>query len=132
MQQNDLDSKLKSMPFIRDACDLDVLLFFYRHPTSLLTSEQLVAAIGYKPVLIAASLDGLVEAGLLRRSLNPSQVARLYVLEMGRLSDDQLLTLLKIAATRTEREQLMRLLRAAPDGAPAADLQDSVPTGKTD
>ena len=36
----DLRSMLDRIRGIRDASDLDLLLFFYRHPRALLTSEQ--------------------------------------------------------------------------------------------
>ena len=54
---------------IRQACDLDLLLFFHRHPCALLTGEQLVAFVGYDRERVAKSLDGLIEAGHLKRSL---------------------------------------------------------------
>ena len=34
---------LSRAPIIRSACDLDLLVFFHRHPRVLLTSEQLAA-----------------------------------------------------------------------------------------
>jgi len=58
-------SVLDRLPSVQHACDLDLLLFFSRHPRALLTSEQLVAYLGYDRDRIALSLDGLIEAGLL-------------------------------------------------------------------
>jgi DNA-binding IclR family transcriptional regulator len=100
---------------IRHACDLDLLLFFYRHPRALLTDEQLVASLGYDREQVAKSLDGLIEAGLLTRSQNPSHTARLYVLELGSLPGGLLSSFLKIVATRAGREEVMRLLRPGTD-----------------
>jgi hypothetical protein len=100
---------------IRHACDLDLLLFFYRHPRALLTDEQLVASLGYDREQVAKSLDGLIEAGLLTRSQNPSHTARLYVLELGSLPGGLLSSFLKIVATRPGREEAMRLLRPGTD-----------------
>ena len=95
---------------IRHACDLDLLLFFYRHPRAILTDERLVTVLGYNGAQVAKSLDGLIEAGLLTRSQNPSHAARLYVLELGGVDGRPLSTLLEIAATREGRRELLRLL----------------------
>jgi hypothetical protein len=94
------------------ACDLDLLLFFYRHPRALLTGEQLVVYLGYDREQVAKSLEGLIEAGLVTRSQNPSHSARLYVLDPGTLPDGLLFSFLKIAATRQGRQEVMRLLRS--------------------
>ena len=123
MSTQDLRSLLDRIPGIRHACDLDLLLFFYRHPCTLLTSEQLVAFAGYDCERVARSLDGLIEAGLLTRSPNPAHAARLYVLELGGLPDDLLASLLKIAATRQGRQDVMRLLEPGPNGAPVAGVR---------
>ena len=110
MRTQGLRSTLDRIRGIRDACDLDLLLFFYRHPLALLTSEQIVAFVGYDRERVVKSLDGLIEAGLLTRSPNPAHAARLYVLELGGLPGALLASLLKIAATRQGRQDVMRLL----------------------
>ena len=115
MDTANLRSLIERIPSIRHPCDLDVLLFFYRHPASLLTSEQLVSLVGYERKLVASTLDGLIGAGLLSRSLNPSLAARrLYELQTEAAANSGLLALLKIAATRPGRQELIRLLRASP------------------
>lgn len=101
---------LDRIPGLRHACDLDLLLFFYRHPRALLTGEHLVAYLGYDHDQAAKSLEGLIEAGLVSRSQNPSYTARLYVLELDALPGDLLSAFLKIAATRPGRQEVMRLL----------------------
>ncbi|HYN12693.1 MAG TPA: helix-turn-helix domain-containing protein [Burkholderiales bacterium] len=111
---------LDRIPGIRNACDLDLLLFFYRHPSALLTVEQLVAYLGHERERVATSLDGLIEAGLLTRSKNPSQAARLYILELHGLPGGQVSSFLQIAATRQGRIEALRLLGAAPDHAKIA------------
>jgi hypothetical protein len=105
---------------IRHPCDLDLLLFFYRHPRALLTSEQLVAYLGYDRERVEKSLDGLIEAGLLTRSQSTytSHAAHLYVLELRGPDGALLASLLKIAATRQGRQDVMRLLESGPNGAP--------------
>lgn len=110
---------------IRHACDLDLLLFFHRHPRALLTGEQLVVYLGRDREQVAKSLDGLIEAGLVTRSQGPPHTARLYVLELGALpgAGGLLSSFLKIAATRQGRLEVMRLLGSGPGGAPVARLR---------
>ena len=123
----DISAVLKRIPGVRHACDLDLLLFFYRHPNALLTSEQIVAYVGYPRERIATSLDGLIEAGFLTRSQNPSHAARLYVLELDSLPDGLLTSLLKVAATREGRQQILRLLDGRTNRFPGARLRRRAP-----
>ena len=102
---------------IREACDLDLLLFFYRHPRALLTGDQLVAYLGYDRERIEDSIEGLIEAGLLTRSQNPARAARLYVLELDGVPGGLLSSLARIAATREGRQDAMRRLGSPPDRA---------------
>ena len=108
---------------IRHACDLDLLLFFYRHPRALLTGERLVTVLGYDGEQVAKSLDGLIEAGLLTRSQNPSHAARLYVLELGGVHGGPLSALLEIAATSEGRRELLRLLQPGANHVTSAGVQ---------
>jgi hypothetical protein len=123
MGMQDLRSMLERIRSVRHACDLDLLLFFYRHSRALLTSEQLVAYLGYDRERVAKSLDGLIEAGLLTGSENRSRAARLYVLELGALPASVVSSLLKIAATRQGRQEVLRLLQSGSDHAPGAGLR---------
>src|SRR5262245_36758212 len=59
-------------------CDLDLLLFFYRHPTALMASDAIAAFAGYDMAQVAKSLDVLVRLRVLRRTLNPTHIGRLY------------------------------------------------------
>lgn len=122
MATQDLRSIFDRIRGIRHACDLDLLLFFNRHPCALLTSEQIVAYLGYDREQVAKSLDGLIEAGLLTRSQNPPHAARLYVLELGGASGGLLCSLLRIASTRQGRQDAKRLLESGPGRAPSAGL----------
>jgi DNA-binding MarR family transcriptional regulator len=115
----DLRSMLERIRGIRHARDLDLLVFFHRHPCALLTGEQLVAYVGYDREQVAKSLDGLIEAGLLTRFQNPSHTARLYELKLEAVPGGLLLSLLKIAATRQGRLEVMRLLGSGPGRAPS-------------
>ena len=111
---------------VQHACDLDLLLFFSRHPRALLTSEQLVAYLGYDRDRVALSLDGLIEGGLLTRSQNPSHATRLYVLGQGTFQDGGLAALLKIAATREGRLRVLQLLTSGPPRPPIAVLRRGI------
>src|SRR5262249_49701590 len=114
---------------IRDACDLDVLLFFHRHPRSLLTSEQLVAYLGYDREQVAKSVDRLIETGLLNRSQNPAHAARLYVLEHRGPSVGSLRSLLRFASTREGRRDVIRLLQPNDDRGPTGSAGGRPPGG---
>jgi hypothetical protein len=112
MTTQDLRSILDRFQDIRLACDLDLLLFFYRHPRALLTSEQIVAYLGYGAEQVAKSLEGLIEAGFLTRSQSPSHAAQLYTLELG--GDlGPLSSLLRIASTREGRLDVKQLLESS-------------------
>jgi hypothetical protein len=126
MTTQDLRTLLDRIRGIRHACDLDLLLFFYRHPRALLTGELLVTHLGYDPEQVGKSLDGLMEAGLVTRSQNPSYTARLYVLELDALPEGLLLSFLKIVATRAGRQEAMRLLRPGNDRTPRAGPRRSL------
>ena len=108
---------LESIGTLRHSCDLDLLLFFHRHPRSLLTSERLAAYVGYDLNQMARSLDLLTEAGLLECSQNPTHAARMYLLktpETGWLG-----SLLAVASTPEGRRDLLDAMQEAsvPNGA---------------
>ncbi len=116
---------LDRIPCIRNACDVDLLLFFYRHHRAMLTSELLVAYLGYDREQLGKSLKELSQAGLLTWSQNRSHTARLYVLQLDALPEGLLPSFLKTAATRPGRQEVMRLLGFGPDRAPAAAFSDA-------
>jgi hypothetical protein len=105
---------------IHDACDLDLLLFFHRHPCALLSGAQLVAFLGYDRKRIAKSLDALIAAGHLTQSRNPPHSACLYVLTTRGDSRESLSSFLEFSATREGRLGVMRLRQSRPDDAPGA------------
>jgi hypothetical protein len=106
---------LSSIGVLREPCDLDLLLFFHRHPRAILTSDRLAAYVGYELNQLARSLDRLVDAGLLERSQNPTHAARLYLLKTPETG--WLATVLDIASTPEGREELIETIKAAGDGA---------------
>ena len=95
---------------LRHPCDLDLLLFFVRHPRSLLTSESLAAFLGYEIRQIAESLEVLLSAGLVKRTQTPAHAARLYVLAADTHGDGWLPSLLALASTRPGRLALREAL----------------------
>jgi hypothetical protein len=118
----DLRSMLDRIRCIRHACDLDLLLFFVRHPRALLNGEQLGANPGYGLEQTAASLDSLINAGLLQRSRSSSHAACLYVMEPDRLQAGPLASFLQIVATPEGRRSVMRLLESGSGRASIAGL----------
>lgn len=80
INREDARRLLEQIAVLKHACDLDLLIFFARHPRSLLTSESLRGFLGYDLKDIAKSLEVLLAAGLLTRSQTPAHAARLYVL----------------------------------------------------
>ncbi len=127
MSSKDLRTLLDRIRGVRHACDLDLLLFFFRHPCALLTSEQIVAFLGYDRERVGRSLDGLIDAGLLTRSQNPSHAARLYMLQFHARPDGLLSSLLKLAATRQGRQDVMRVLESEPTLGPDAGSRRGAP-----
>ena len=102
---------LGSIGVLRHPCDLDLLVFFHRHPRSILTSERLAAYVGYDLNQLARSLDRLTEADLLERSQHPTHAARLYVLKTP--ATGWLTSLLDIASTRDGRRDLIQAMQEA-------------------
>jgi hypothetical protein len=98
---------LEQAGVLRRAADLDLLLFFARHPRTLLTSEQIATFLGYEISQIAESLDLLLETGIVTRTQNPSHAARLYVFAPSHGSDRWLPTLLQLAGSRKGRLALL-------------------------
>ena len=92
--------------------DLDLLLFFYRHPQAFLKSERLAEYVGYDLPQIERSLEILITAGLLRQSPDSTRPARLYVLARNSSPlGGWLSSLLQIAATREGRLAVIHALK---------------------
>lgn len=108
---------------LRRPCDLDLAVFFARHPRSLLSSDSLSAFLGYQIADIADSLDVLIAAGILRRRQTSAHAARLYELTIEHSSGDEWLDrLMALASTRHGRLALLEeIARRSGDPAPAAD-----------
>lgn len=96
---------------VRRACDLDLMVFFGRHPLSLLSSESLATFLGYDINQVAQSLDDMLAAGVIRRRQTTAHAARLYELLVGGPASEWLGELLARAATRPGRMQLLDEIR---------------------
>jgi hypothetical protein len=107
---NPLAVQLLEATGLRNACDLDLLLFFSRHPRVVLSSEQLATLVGYDLVEVARALDLLLGAGLLKRTLNHGAPGRMYVLEVDH-AEEWLESLRGLCATPDGRNALKALLR---------------------
>jgi DNA-binding MarR family transcriptional regulator len=72
----DIDGWLNTLG-LTTLCQWDVLVFLYRHPTSLVGADVIAHLVGYASDLVVAALDVLEFLGLVVRS-RVSQAARLY------------------------------------------------------
>jgi hypothetical protein len=97
---------------IGNPCDLDLLIFFRRHPLAVLTSERLALYVGYELSQVATSLETLIAAGLLTRVQRPTSSARMYVLTDGGPDGGWLETLLQLTSTRDGRLAALAALSA--------------------
>ena len=96
---------------LKHPCDLDLLLFFDRHPRAFLIRERLAEYVGYDLTQVEHSLETLITAGLLRRSQDSTHPAQLYVLTRGSTLGGWLASLLRIAATREGRLTVIYVLK---------------------
>lgn len=110
--QHSEDAKrlIADVPLIRDACDLDLLAFFHRHPRTILTSENLAALVGYDMRQIGKALDAFVDAGILERIQSSTHAARMYLLSLQGPRGGGLRAVLELASTRRGRRQILEVL----------------------
>ena len=96
---------------IARVADLDLLMFFARHPRALLSSESLASFLGYDLKDIADSLEALMAAGLLTRVQTPAHAARLYVFAADEATGEWLPSVVALSSTREGRLALRQGLR---------------------
>ena len=101
---------LADAPVIRDACDLDLLMFLHRHPRTMLTSENLAAFVGYDMRQIGKAVDAFVDGGILERIQSSTHAARLYVLSLQGPHGGGLRAILELASTRDGRRKILEAL----------------------
>jgi hypothetical protein len=109
-KRKDIQQMLSRVPCVTGACGLDLLAFFYRHPRSLLTNDQLSALVGYDTREIAKSIDAFVDAGFLERAQTPIHAARMYLLVLDGPQTGGLKELLNLATTHQGRQDILELL----------------------
>ncbi len=117
MNHEQVHRLLDRIPVLRDSCDLDVLLFFVRHPRALLSSDQIATLVGCGVKKLGDSLDVLVTADLLSRTQKPDGVSRLYVFDDS-VAPDWLPSLVELASTRAGRLALRNALEIRRKGKP--------------
>jgi hypothetical protein len=103
MKDDHIRRLLDQIRVLRRPCDLDLLLFFIRHPRALLSSDQIAAFLGYEVKLLGESLDVLVTAELLTRMQTPTSAERMHVFGVGGPHRDWLPSLVELASTREGR-----------------------------
>jgi hypothetical protein len=119
--QKEIQGLLARTPAIAGALELDLLVFFYRHPRSLLTNEQLAVLVGYDTKQIAQAIELFIEAGLLERTHHTMHAARLYVLLLEGPQNGGLKPFLALASTHQGRTDILQILvpgRSAADPDP--------------
>jgi len=104
---------------LRHLCDLDLLLFFHRHPRAFLMSERLAEYVGHDLPHVEQSLEILITAGLLRRPQGSNPPARLYVLTPGSTLGGWVSSLLRLAATRKGRLAVIHALKQRQSSGPS-------------
>ena len=109
---------LDRVAIVKSACDLDLVLFFSRHPRALITTEDLARFVGYDLQRVARALDSLIAGGIVRRSQTDGHAARMYVLDAAGPSGGWLPSLVSIASTREGRATILALLAARVAGGP--------------
>jgi hypothetical protein len=103
-------SLLSRIPALQRPCDLDVLVFFARHPRTLLYGEQLARLLGYDVSDIAQSLSLLMAADLLSGKAHKSRTVQLYVFAGNGANGDCLAACVELASSREGRLALRRAL----------------------
>ena len=116
---------------LRHPCDLDLLLFFSRHPQAYLKSERLADYTGYDLPQVGQSLEILITAGLLRQSPDSTRPARLYVLERGSLLGQRLSSLLRTAASPAGRLAVIDALKQRSSGRSGGGQAEPVTSART-
>jgi hypothetical protein len=129
MSRKRVRNLLDRLAYLKSACDLDLLLFFYRHPRAVLSSERLAIYVGHELSEVARSLETLIAAELLTRVQRPTRGTRMYVLTSGGLLGGWIDALLRLASTRGGRLMVLAALaeRQAPsESLPATDPEPPV------
>jgi DNA-binding MarR family transcriptional regulator len=97
---------------IESLCQWDVIVFLYRHQSSLISAEHIGRFLGYATAEVVAALDSMESSGLVERS-RVSQGVRWYQLTAPAdpTRRDALEQLMTLADSHTVRLLLARRLR---------------------
>ena len=123
----DAEDVLARLPYLGHRCDLDLLVFFHRHPRVLLTSERLVAVLGYDLNQITASLETLIAAKVVTRTQHQTTGARMYAFEVSDNDNDSLAQLLRTASARAGWLAIIRALEGRRVKDPAGASRSRLP-----
>ena len=99
---------------IESLCQWDVLVFLYRHQSSLLSADHIALVLSYANAEVVAALDSVESSGLVERSRVPQGV-RLYQLTLpadSRLGD----ALNRLMALTDSRAGRLLLSKKLPQG----------------
>jgi hypothetical protein len=110
MKEDDARRLLDRVAIFRHAWDLDLMLFFARHPRTLLTSESLASFLGYELKQIADALEILLAAGVIERTQTSAHAARLYLLVPDAANHQWFQPLVEMGSTRQGRTVLRKAL----------------------
>jgi len=107
----EIDGWLKTLG-IASLCQWEVLVFLYRHQTSLLGADFIARPLGYASGPVVGALDVLELLGLVERS-RVSQILRLYkfTVPSDPQRSDAWAHLLPLASHHASRLRLSKLLR---------------------
>src|SRR2546429_9532449 len=137
MMSEGAEDVLARLPYLHHRCDLDLLVFFPRHPRVLLTSDRLVAVLGYDLKQVAGSLETLIAAKVVTRTQHQATGARMYAFEALDNDNDSLTRLLRTASARAGWLAINRALEGRrvkePDRAsrsPVPQQHDDIPNGE--
>jgi len=116
---------LDRIKIIRNVCDLDLLVFFARHPRTILSSESVSSYLGYELKHIADSLEMFLAAGIISRKQSAAHPARFYLLNEAAAKDHSVQAFLEFASRRPGRAALKEILSA--DAAKGTDPSRATP-----
>ena len=120
MEHDSASQLVDRIGVLQQPAELDLLIFFARHPRALMTSEEIAALVGYRPQQTAEALEALLRAGLITRAQKPPHAPRLYEFAPA-AGAEWIYEVFELAMTRPGRVALRRAL-AARLPVPAATL----------
>jgi DNA-binding MarR family transcriptional regulator len=121
--QEAIKALLAQTPVVTSACELDLLVFLYRHPRTLLTNERLAILVGYDMTEIARAIEGFIEAGIVERTQDSMHAARMYLLQLEGPQVGGLRALIALASTREGRRGILQVLVPGQSTRPVDALQ---------